>query len=103
MLILYMKPTCPFSRRVIETAEGLGVELELKDITESEEYEKELMELGGKHQTPFFVDEEHGFSCYESQDIIDHLREKHAGKGDAAPKAATRVHVGGSTCISCEG
>ena len=102
MLTLYMKPTCPFSRRVIDTAEALGIELDLKDITESDEYEKELMERGGKHQTPFFIDEEHGFSCYESQDIIDHLREKHAGNG-AAPKSAPRVHVGGSTCESCEG
>lgn len=102
MLTLYMKPTCAFSRRVMDFADQNGIELDIRDITESEQYEKELMEIGGEHQTPFFIDDVHGFHCYESQDIVDHLREHHVGKTEAV-KMAPRVHIGGSTCVSCEG
>lgn len=83
-------------------AENFNVDLELKDIEESEEALAELLELGGKQVTPFLVDSERGVSMYESNDIIDHLREY--GK-QATPVAAAkpRVHIGGSTCVSCEG
>jgi glutathione S-transferase len=44
------------------------------------EYEKELMDKGGKLQVPFLVDEERGVSMYESDDIIEYLFEYHGGK-----------------------
>jgi glutathione S-transferase len=83
-------------------AENFNVTLELKDVSESADAMSELMELGGKNQTPFFVDSERDVKLYESSDIIDHLRE--FGK-QASPIVATRprVHVGGSVCESCEG
>lgn len=83
-------------------AENFNVELELKDIEESEEAMSELMEKGGKNQTPFLFDSERNVGLYESSDIVDHLRE--FGR-QASPVAVSkpRVHVGGSTCVSCEG
>lgn len=83
-------------------AENFNVELELKDISESEEALAELLEKGGERQVPFLVDSERGVSMYESSDIIDHLRE--FGKtAVAAVPGKPRVHIGGSTCVSCEG
>jgi glutathione S-transferase len=83
-------------------AENFSLELDLRDISESEEALGELLEKGGQKQVPFLVDTETGVSMYESSDIIDYLRE--AAKS-AAPATINkpRVHVGGSTCISCEG
>ncbi|MEN9920554.1 MAG: hypothetical protein RL538_447 [Candidatus Parcubacteria bacterium] len=102
MFTLYYKPSCAFSQRVIQMAENFNTDLELKDITESEEALAELMEKGGKDQTPFLVDSERGVSMYESSDIIDHLREFGRAAG-AVEVTKPRVHVGGATCVSCEG
>jgi glutaredoxin 3 len=102
MFTLYYRPDCPFCQRVLQMAENFNVDLELKDISESEEALAELLEKGGEHKVPFLVDSEKNVSMYESSDIIDHLRE--FGK-QAVPVAAgkPRVHIGGSTCVSCEG
>ncbi len=83
-------------------AENFNTNLELKDITESEEALAELMEKGGKAQTPFLVDSERNVSMYETNDIIDHLREFGRAAGTAVANKP-RVHVGGATCVSCEG
>jgi glutaredoxin 3 len=102
MFTLYYKPTCPFCQRVMQMAENFNVELELKDVSESEEAMAELLEKGGKQTVPFLVDTERGVSMYESSDIIDYLRD--AAK-TTSPIAVNkpRVHVGGSVCESCEG
>jgi glutaredoxin 3 len=102
MLILYYKPTCPFCHRVLEMAKNLQVELELKDVSEDEEALSELLARGGKSQVPFLIDTEKTVSMYESSDIIDYMREC-APKGEMKAESKPRMHVGGSTCISCEG
>ncbi len=83
-------------------AKNLGVSLDLRDITESEEAHAELIAKSGETKTPFFVDTETDVSIADSSDIIDYLREH--GK-QVSPIAMTkpRVHVGGSVCESCEG
>lgn len=83
-------------------AESLKVELVLKDVSEDEAALSELLQKGGSNQVPFLVDTEREVSMYESSDIIDYMRE-HAPKGEAQSESKPRVHVGGSTCISCEG
>lgn len=103
MFTLYYKPTCPFCQRVMQMAENFNVELELKDITESEEALAELLEKGGKQVVPFLVDSERGVSMYELSDIIDYLRDTAKSAAPAASPTKPRVHVGGSTCVSCEG
>ena len=84
-------------------AENLNVSLELKDVSESEQVMSELITLTGKNQTPFLVDSEQGIFLHESSDIIDHLREYGKAGAIAVSIAKPRVHVGGSTCVSCEG
>ncbi len=74
MLILYFKPTCPFSRYVIDVAKRLSITLELRDISSDESYAIELIERGGKRQTPYLVDVHSGVELYDSNAIISHLQ-----------------------------
>lgn len=106
MLTLYYKETCPFCQRVLQNAENLGVEFNLKEITESEEAAAELLEKGGKTQVPYLVDEKNGVAMYESSDIIDYIREHKAefsAKEGGASENKPRVHISSSVCESCEG
>jgi glutaredoxin 3 len=103
MLTLYYKPACPFCQRVMQMAENFNVELDLRDVEESEEAMAELLEKGGQKVTPFLVDTESGVSMYESNDIIDYLRDVAKTATPVASVNKPRVHIGGSTCVSCEG
>jgi glutaredoxin 3 len=103
MLTLYYKPTCPFCQRVIQMAENLKVELEMKDISEDEAALQELIEKGGMKQVPFLVDSEKAVSMYESSDIIDYIRENYASSKVASVLSKPRVHISNSVCESCEG
>jgi glutaredoxin 2 len=38
---------------------------------------KELIKLGGKEQVPFLVDTEKNVKMYESEDIINYVRENY--------------------------
>ena len=85
-------------------AENLKIELEMKDVSEDEAAHTELMEKGGKMQVPFLVDSEKGVSMYESGDIIEYIRENRlTTDNDNTESAKPKIHVGGSTCESCEG
>lgn len=101
MLSLYYKESCPFCQRVLQMAENLGVEFDLKDIQDDEAVATELVEKGGKRQVPYLVDTEKDVAMYESGDIIDYIRDNYAGEAAAAAKP--RVHMSDSTCVSCEG
>jgi glutathione S-transferase len=72
MITLYINPECPFCKNTVREAVGLGVPLTLKDVREPGVSE-ELIQLGGKKQMPYMVDDEHGVSMYESDDIIAYL------------------------------
>ena len=72
-LKLYYKPECPFCKKVLSFMEKNDIELELKNIHD-EENKKFLVEKGGMTQVPcLFID---GKAMYESDDIIEFLKEK---------------------------
>lgn len=75
-LELYKKDACPYCRRVMSYIEQSGrTDVEYKDIIESDENRRRLVEVGGKQQVPcLFID---GDPLYESMDIINWL-EGHA-------------------------
>lgn len=100
MLTLYFKPTCPFCRHVVGAIERLELEVEMKDISENEAFAAELIERGGKRQVPYLVDTDKEIEMYESDDIVSHLQKNY---GTSTASTNRRVHVGGSTCVSCEG
>ena len=80
VLLMYVKTGCPYSARVREAASEMGLALEERNITESEAYEKELLEKGGKHETPYLVDEETRTALYDSEAIVRYLRETYSKK-----------------------
>lgn len=75
MLILYYRPTCPFSKKVLAAAKEIGVGLEVRDIGHGIHC-GELKRRGGKQQVPYLVDQAHGVEMYESEDIIAYLKGK---------------------------
>jgi glutathione S-transferase len=81
--------------------ERLDIEFVNKDIAENPEFADELMARGGKLVTPYLVDEAAGVEMYESDDIVAHLQKRYGSP--VVSSVRPRVHVGGSTCISCEG
>jgi len=102
MLTLYYKPSCPFCQRVLQMAENLNVELDLKDVSEDEAAAAELLAKGGKQQVPFLVDTEKDASMYESSDIIEYIRDNYANT-KTAEAAKPRMHISSAVCESCEG
>lgn len=102
MLTLYYKPTCPYSQDVLAEAEALGVSFDLKDIAHDEALRTELIEKGGKKQTPYLEDTERGVSMYESQDIIKHLREHYGSGTEPRRFGGLRIHRSADSCDVCE-
>lgn len=74
-LILYTRPGCPFSAKVILEAAVLGVLMEERSTKDPAVLE-ELMAKGGKNQSPFLVDQERDVFMYESEAIMDYLHER---------------------------
>ena len=73
-LELFYKGECPFSKKVLSFMEEEGInEVELKEINEDPAAKDKLKEVGGKVQVPCLLID--GESLYESDDIIDWLRE----------------------------
>lgn len=102
MLSLYYTESCPFCHRVLEMAENLGVTLDLKDIEGDEVLTAELIAKGGKSQVPYLVDTDKDVAMYESNDIIEYMRDNYAG---TAEPNKPRIHNAGAaaTCVACEG
>ena len=74
MLELYKKDTCPYCLRVMAfIRDQQRTDVVYRDILEDDANRRRLIEVGGKQQVPcLFID---GKPLYESQDIIDWLRE----------------------------
>jgi glutathione S-transferase len=88
----------------MQMAENFNIELDLRDITESDEILAELIEKGGQAQVPFLVDTERGISMYESNDIIDYFREQSKTNSSESSPSRPRIHIAGdAVCVSCEG
>ena len=82
-------------------AENLGVDFDLKDIESDDAIAAELVEKGGKRQVPYLVDTDKDVAMYESNDIIEYIRDNYAGTASNKP----RIHNAGAaaTCVACEG
>ncbi|XKT74331.1 MAG: glutathione S-transferase family protein [Patescibacteria group bacterium UBA2163] len=90
MITLYVKPHCPYSRKVLRAVEELGVEATIKEISEEANLD-ELLHLGGVRQVPFLVDDENDFSTYESDAIVEYLCKKFTG--DSSRFKDTTTHI----------
>ena len=72
--ILYVRAECPYVTKVKIFAEPLGLEFDERDISDPAVAD-ELIERGGKRQVPYLVDVENVVEMYESEDIIEYLKE----------------------------
>ena len=79
-LILYQFRACPFCIKVRRNMRRLNLDIEKRNANENPQYLAELMEGGGRWQTPCLRIENEGEVewLYESSDIIDYLNEKYA-------------------------
>lgn len=67
-LQLYIRPTCPFCKKVLRFMGRAGIEVPLHDIDANEDDRLFLEREGGKVQVPcLFID---GEPMYESMDIV---------------------------------
>ncbi len=79
MITLYVKAGCPYCYKVIEAFTENDIAFEAKDVSD-ETALAELMEKGGKSQTPFIVDGD--VVLYESDTIIEHALGRVVTPGD---------------------
>lgn len=77
-LALYQFEACPFCVKVRRAMKRQGLKIELRDILNNSNYEKELIEKGGMRQVPCLrIPKADGFQwLYESDDIIHYLQER---------------------------
>lgn len=67
-LELFIKPSCPYCKKVMRYMAVHAIEIPLSDITSNPEAAEKLIEVGGKRQVPcLFID---GKPLYESDDIV---------------------------------
>jgi glutaredoxin len=74
---LYVEDGCGYCTKVLSAAEELGMTFTLHNIGDRT-IADELVARGGKLQVPYLVDTENGLEMYESEDIIEYLRDKQA-------------------------
>lgn len=76
MLDLYYSETCPYCRKVLSYLDENCIDFNRKDVTDPNNYDK-LVALGGMAQVPFLDDTDEKKSMYESDVIIDYIRNKY--------------------------
>ncbi|MFC1831547.1 glutathione S-transferase N-terminal domain-containing protein [Thermodesulfobacteriota bacterium] len=78
MVELYVTSTCPFCIKVIRAAEAMGLlegqDYLIVDAGHGTPGRKKVFDTGGKSMVPFLLDGDSWM--YESDDIIDYLRDK---------------------------
>ena len=77
-LSLYQLPSCPFCVKVRRTMKREGLNIELRNINQKNDYREELIREGGKPTVPCLrIEKEDGQVqwLYESNDVVSHLQE----------------------------
>ena len=73
---LYQLPACPFCVKTRRALKRYGLNIELRNINQQENYREELIREGGKRTVPCLkiTNEDQSTTwMYESSDIIDYL------------------------------
>lgn len=73
MFELFVLDSCPYSIKVMNFMKENNIKYKKRVVSEPENYDL-LQKLGGKSQVPFLYDEEKGLKMYESDDIIEYLK-----------------------------
>lgn len=73
MLDLFILETCPYCKKVMDFLDKESIKYNKIDIN-NKDSENSLIQIGGKRQVPFLVDNERNIQMYESDDIIEYLK-----------------------------
>ena len=73
MLELFYSETCPYCSKVLSYFDENDIEFKRKEISDPLNYE-ELMKIGKIAQVPFLVDTDNDEQMYESDIIIDYVK-----------------------------
>ncbi|PCH95981.1 MAG: glutaredoxin [Gammaproteobacteria bacterium] len=77
-LSLYQLPSCPFCVKVRRTMKREGLNIELRNINQKNDYREELIRDGGKRKVPCLRIEKTDGQVqwlYESNDVVAHLQQ----------------------------
>jgi len=77
-LSLYQLPSCPFCVKVRRTMKREGLNIELRNINQKNNFREELINEGGKRTVPCLrIDKADGEVqwLYESSDVVAHLQQ----------------------------
>lgn len=77
-LSLYQLPSCPFCVKVRRTMKREGLNIELRNINQKNDYREELIREGGKRTVPCLrIEQANGQVqwLYESGDVVAHLQQ----------------------------
>lgn len=77
-LSLYQLPSCPFCVKVRRTMKREGLNIELRNINQNNDYREELIKEGGKRTVPCLrIDKSDGQVqwLYESKDVVAYLQQ----------------------------
>jgi len=95
-LVLYERESCPYSRLVRETLSELDVDALVKPCPPGEvPHNRELLDVSGKSEVPFLVDQNARVSLAGSANIVRHLTERYGTH--AAP---ARLRSGAVTLLA---
>lgn len=79
MIELYQKEDCPYCAKVRQVMDELHLDWISRTCSRGAPQRQQLLELGGREQVPFMVDTQTGAMMYESDNIIQYLRQNYAG------------------------
>lgn len=76
-LSLYQLPACPFCVKVRRAIKREGLKIELRNISDNDQFREELIREGGKHTVPCLRIEKTDGQVqwlYESGDVVEYLQ-----------------------------
>jgi len=73
MLNLYVSQYCPYCKKVMNFLNENNIDFNIMDVSSEENFDK-LVSLGGKDQVPFLNDTDNDVLMYESDDIIEYIK-----------------------------